>query len=279
MMATAQSSYVKVHDLPRGAALTNHSYADIAQALGLDASKSRDKSKLCATRSRSMVKFPSNCPPYQTSQSTSDEAPSGSDDPPKCVPSLPRPTVDTLRHRDCSKGLEHHSNVDKSYAIRPRETSEVKSIGDAIGALSNHPSPEDEMESTRVESPNSPTREAVRHQDDSDKLFEPKPYESDSSDPTGTVVSPPSLVRYTGHDGRISDTRSTSASPWIQSEMQTTFTSQQDARHKGERLDKRSQVHKSENRTLRRCRSPHDIGRILVKRQRVDKTHPVVDHL
>lgn len=278
-MTTAQSSYVNVHDLPRGAALTNHSCADIAQALGLDASESRDKRKLCAMRSRSMVKPPSNCPSYQTSRSTSDEAPSGSDDPPKCVPSLPRPTVDTLRHRDCSKGLEHHSNVDKSYAIRPRETSEVKSIGDAIGALSNHPSPEDEMESMRVESPNCPTREAVRHQDDSDKLFESKPYESDSSDPTGTVVSTPSLVRYAGHDGRIPNTRSTSASPWTQSEMQIPFTSQQDARNEGERLDEQPRVHKSEDRTLRRCRSPHDVGRIVVKRQRVDKTLPVVDHL
>lgn len=227
MMTTSQSSYVKVHDLPRGgAALTNHSYADIAQALGLDASKLRDKRKLCAIRSRSMVNSPSNSPSYQTSRSTSDEAPSGSDDSPQCVSSLPRATVDTLRHHDCSKGLEHHSNKDKSYAIRPRETSEVKSIGDAIGALSNHPSPEDEMESMRVESPNSPTREAVRHQDDSDKLFESKPYESDSSDPTGTVLSAPSLVRYAGHNGQIPDTRSTSASPWTQSEMQTTFTSQ-----------------------------------------------------
>jgi hypothetical protein len=34
MMATAQSSYVKVHDFRGGAALTNHSHADIAQALG-----------------------------------------------------------------------------------------------------------------------------------------------------------------------------------------------------------------------------------------------------
>lgn len=225
-------------------------------------------------RSRSMVKSPSTCPSYQTSRSTSDEAPSGGDDPPKRVPPLPRPTVDTLRHHDCSKGPEHHLNVDKSCAIRPRETSDVKSIGDAIGALSNHPSPEDEMESMRVESPNSPTREAVRHQNDSDNLFE-----SDSYDPTGTVVSPPSLVRYAGHDGRIPDTRSTFASPWTQSGMQTTFTSQQDTRNEGGRQDKQPQVHKSENRTLRRRRSPHDIGRIVVKRQHVDKTRPVVEHV
>lgn len=242
---------------------------DVARALGSVALKPPGKRKHRETRSLSMEKPPSTCPSYRTSQSTSDEAPSGIQDPPRCAPPLPRPAIDTVRQHDCSKVPKHQSNACPSHASTDRETSEVKSIGDAFWALSDHPFSEDEMGFMRVESPNNHTKEALRQQDDSDELFEAESYESDSSDPTARVASRPSLVQYAGHDDRTSDARSTSAIPRIQKGMQTTFAFQQTTGDEGKGLDTQSQVCKSEAKTLRRRRSPHDTGPVEVKRKRI----------
>jgi hypothetical protein len=240
-------------------------------ALGSVALKPPGKRKHREMRSASMEKPPSTCPSYRTSQSTSDEAPSGIQDPPRCAPPLPRPAIDTARQHGCSKVPEHQSNAYPSHTSTDRETSEVKSFGDAFWALSDHPFPDDEMGSMRVESPDSFTRGAVRQQDDSNELFKAESYESESSDPTATVASRPSLVQYAGHDDRTSDTRSTFAIPRIQKGMQTTFASQQNTGDEEERLDRQSQVRQSEARTLRRRRSSHDTGRVVVKRKRIGR--------
>lgn len=242
---------------------------DVAPALGSVALNPPGERKHREMRSRFMEKPPSTCPSYRTSQSTSAEAPSGIQDPPRCAPPLSRSAIDTVRQHDCSKSPKHQSNAHPLHASTDRETSEINSIGDASWALSDHPFPEDEMGSTRVESPNNHTREALRHQDDSDELFEAESYESDSSDPTATVESRPNLVQYAGHDDRFSDTRSISSVPRIQKKMPTTPASQQHTRDEDERLDRQSQVCKTEARTLRRRRSPHDTGPVVVKRKRI----------
>ena len=238
-------------------------------ALGSVALKPPGKRKHREMRSYSMEKPPSTCPSYQTPQSTSDEAPNTIQDPPRCAPPLPRPAIDTVRQHDCLKAPKHQVNAYPSHASTDTGTSEVKRIGDTFWALSDPSFPEYEMGSIRVESPDGFTREALRQQDDSDELFEAESYESDSSDPTARVTSRPSLVQYAGHDDRISDTRSTSAIPRIQKGMRTTLASQQNTGDEEERLNRRSQVRKCGARTLRRPRSPHDTGRVVVKRQRI----------
>lgn len=115
-----------------------------------------------------------------------------------------------------------------------------------------------------LESPNTATKEATRHQEGSDNLFE-----ADLFEPDVTKASPQSLCSYAEQDGQILEVRSTSPVPWIRDRTQTTSISQHVPQNEGLGLGRQPCTDQSETTRLRRRRSLHDSDWIAVKRQRV----------
>jgi hypothetical protein len=244
--------------------LTNHRHADIAQALGLVVSTPRARRVRCTMRPISIVETPSSAPPCPQYQTTADGAPRGEDDASKLISTPPGPAVDTSRHQDRVVVSEHHLGLDQPCVIAYRQPSEIESGGGPIETILDHPSPGDDTFYAGLESPNTATKEATRHQEDSDNLFEADPFEPDV-----TKASPQSSCSYAEQDGQVLEVRSTSPVSCTRDRTQTTSISQHVPQNEGLGLDRQPCTDQSESRRLRRRRSLHDSDWTVVKRRRV----------
>jgi hypothetical protein len=156
--------------------LTKCSHEEVAQALGLVVSTSRAKRVRCTIRPISVVENLSSapsCPPYQT---TSNEALHGGDDAPNLNSTPSSPAVDNPQHQDRAVAPEHHSGVDRSCAVTYEQASGIEGKGGPIGILPDHTTLGDEVFSAGAKSPNTATQEAMKHQRNSDDLFD-EPFE------------------------------------------------------------------------------------------------------
>jgi hypothetical protein len=184
----------------KGVVLTNHRHADVAQALGLAVSTSRAKRVRCTMRPASIVETPSSAPPCLQYQTTAEGALRREDEALRLISTPPDPAVNTSRHQDRVVAPEHYLGRDQPCVI-------------AYG----QPSPGEDKLYAGLESPNTATKEATRHQEGSDNLFE-----ADLFEPNVVEASPQSLYLYAEQDDQILEVGSTSPAPWIRDRTQTT---------------------------------------------------------
>jgi hypothetical protein len=251
--------------------LTKCSHEEVAQALGLVVSTSRAKRVRCSIRPISVVENLSSapsCPPYQT---TSNEALHGGDDAPNLNSTPSSPAVDNPQHQDRAVAPEHHSGVDRSCAVTYEQASGIEGKGGPIGILPDHTTLGDEVFSAGAKSPNTATQEAMKHQRNSDDLFD-EPFEL-----SDTMASPQSLYSCAEQDGQIPETGSTSPVPRLQERKETTLIPH-DQRNDGLESHRQSCTNPGDTRGLRRRRSLGDSNWIVVKRQCMDSTYAAADH-
>lgn len=232
--------------------LTAFSYANIAQALGLDLPTLRAERADFATQPIPVVETPPIGPPLSPYQMTADEAPQGGED-----------TFEIGCPAE-SRALD----TSESYIGDRRESMEM---------IPDHTFSENEVFSPGSRSPNTATKEAMRHQDGSDNLFEADPFEA-----TSTATSPRNSHSSTKHDCRIPEVRSTSPILWAQDGKEIMVTSEGGQRNEGlglDRQDEQSCTDPSDTRRSRRRRMLHDWPWVVDKRQRLDRTHAVVSHM
>lgn len=254
--------------------LTNRSHADVAQALGLIVRTSGAERVLCTSRRMSVVETPSSAPPCSPYQATSDEALGGSDDAIKVNSTPPSPAVNISQHQNSEIALEHQSGVGPSCAVPHEKIPEIEGR-EFKGTISHHTPLEDEMLSAGAKSPDTATKEATKHQEDSDDLFE-----ADIFEPNSPTASPQSLYSCAQQDGQTTEIGSTSPGRWAKDQKGTTLISRHDQRNEELGLDRQSYTDPGNARRLRRRRSLHDSDSIVVvKRQRVDNTHAKVDQM
>jgi hypothetical protein len=252
--------------------LTKCSREEVAQALGLVVSTSRAKRVGCTTRSTSVVEnLPSAppCPPYQT---TSNEALHTGDNVPNLNAAPSSPAVDNTQHQDRAVAPGHHSGVDRSRAVAYEQASEIEDKGGVIRILPDHTTLGDEVFSAGAKSPNTATQEAMKHQRNSNDLFD------DPFEPSDTTASPQSLYSCAEQDGQIPENGSTSPVPRVQLQKETRLIPH-DERNNGPGSDRQSCTNQSDTRSLKRRRSLHDSNWIKVKRRCMDSTYAAVDHM
>jgi hypothetical protein len=248
--------------------LTKCSHEEVAQALGLVVSTSRAKRVRCTMRPISVVEnlsSASSCPPYQTTLHGGDDAPNLN-----FAPSSP--AVDNSQHQDRAVAPEHYSGVDRSCAVTHEQASEIEGKGGPMGILPDHTTLEDEVFSAGAKSPNTATQEAMKHQRNSDNLFD-EPFE-----PSDTTASPQSLHSCAEQDGQIPEIGSTSPVSRLQERKEATSIPH-DQPNDGLGLDRQPYTNQGDTRGLRRRRSLGDSDWIVVKRQCMDSTYAVVDHM
>jgi len=248
----------------KGVVLTNHRHADVAQALGLAVSTSRAKRVRCTLRPASIVETPSSAPPCLQYQTTAEGALRREDEALRLISTPPDPAVNTSRHQDRVVAPEHCLGRDQPCVIAYGQPSEIESRGEPIETILDRPSPGEDELYAGLESPNTATKEATRHQEGSDNLFE-----ADLFEPNVVEASPQSLYLYAEQDDQILEVGSTSPAPWIRDRTQTTLVSQHVPQDEGLGLDRQSCTNQSETRRLRRRRSSHDSYWTVVKRRRV----------
>ena len=248
-----------------GVVLTYYRDADVARALGLVVSTSRTKRVRCTTRPISIVETPSSAPPYSQYKTTADEPLRRENEAPKLISIPPGSAVDTLQHHDRAVTPEHYLGVDQPCVIAYGQPSEINSGGGLpIETILDRPSPADDTFYAGLESPNTATKEATRHQEGSDNLFE-----DDLFEPNVMEASPQNLYSYAEQDGQILEVRSTSPVPWIRDPTQTASISQHVPQNEGLGLGRQPYTDENETTRPRRRKSSHNSDWSVVKRQRV----------
>lgn len=251
--------------LVEGVLLTNNRHADIARALGLLVSTSRAESVRCTSKPISIVKIQPSatpCQPYH--QTAADEALRGEDDAAKLISTPSSPTVDISQHHLGVVATERYSEADQPRATPHRQPSETEGKEGPTEMFVDRPSPGDEMFYADLESPNTATMGATRHQEGSDNLFE-----ADVFEPNVTEANPHNSHSYAEQNGQILEFRPASPVPWIQDRTQTVSLSQHVPESEWLGLERQPCTDQSETRRLRRRRSLHNPGWVVVKRQRM----------
>ena len=236
-----------------GVVLTNHRHADVAQALGLVVPTSREKRVRCTMRPTSTVGTPPSAPLCPQHQTIVDGALRKMDEAPQLNSTPPSPAVDTSQNQDHVVPTKYCSGVEQSCAIAYGQPEEIKSGGELIETILNCPTPGNDTFYAGPESPNTATKEAMRHQEGSDGLFEADPFE-----PNVVEESPQGLYSYAEQGDQSLEVRSPPPVPSIRDRTQTKLVSQHVPQDEGLGLDSPAYTDQSETRRPKRHRSLRD---------------------